>query len=394
MLIAKNEQDDLVNVAEMSRTEIEALRAKKLTCPVCHGRVTVKNGLHKIPHFAHRQQEGCLAFSEGETAEHLGLKLALFEWGCQNGQSMQLEAYLPELVQRPDLLLDKLAIEVQCSPLSQERLRERTKNYHAHDYQVIWLCGQKLHLKEKIHQLQRHLLYFSPALGYYFWELDWERSELRLKYHLEELFDGTYHVCQKSWEFGSCDLSAVLNFPRHCLIGRERHYLLQPFLQKYQQHIQRRLYNKDNNILKTQFFLYNRHLHLLYLPLPFLRTFIKIPFAPETGIELHYLLYQLIAANEKQLQSLDSLTKKLLELACETQLVQPLSNLDIEEVIGCWVAAELKALMQWGYLRQEADRWFWTAPILRNLPKPTTELLPQLKNRKHVSAIPFRSMIR
>lgn len=390
MLIAKNEQENLVNMAEMNRAEIEALRNQELVCPACLGRVTIKNGLQKIPHFAHRQKEGCLAFSEGETAEHLGLKLALFEWGSQSGRVMQLEAYLPALVQRPDLLLDMLAIEVQCSPLAQERLRERTENYRNHGYQVIWLCGQKLHLKERIHQLQRHLLYFSPSLGYYFWELDWERSELRLKYHLEELFDGTYHVCQKSWTFGTCDLLTVLTFPKRCLIGSERHYPLLPVLQKYQHHLQRRLYNKDNNILKTQLFLYNRHLHLLYLPLPFLRTFIKTPFAPETGIELRCLLYQLLETNGKQLQMLVPLTNGLLNLAHEERLIQNFSNLDLMTAASCWVAAELQALEDYGYLWRVAG----TEPLLANLPRPTSELLVQLKDCKHVSAIPFRSMIR
>jgi hypothetical protein len=44
--------------------------------------------------------------------------------------SFQVEAYLPTLKQRPDLLIGKIAIEIQCSPLPIKRLVERTETYH------------------------------------------------------------------------------------------------------------------------------------------------------------------------------------------------------------------------------------------------------------------------
>ena len=52
-----------------------------------------------------------------------------------------LEAYLPRLRQRPDILLANLAIEIQCSRLSHQRFIERTQNYLNNSYQVWWILG-------------------------------------------------------------------------------------------------------------------------------------------------------------------------------------------------------------------------------------------------------------
>ncbi|MGN1279656.1 MAG: competence protein CoiA family protein, partial [Limosilactobacillus sp.] len=56
-----------------------------------------------------------------------------------------LEVYLPQINQRPDLLLTdgkrKVAIEFQCSPLSLRRLRERNAGYQRCGIYFHWLLG-------------------------------------------------------------------------------------------------------------------------------------------------------------------------------------------------------------------------------------------------------------
>ena len=66
-------------------------------------------------------------FSEGETEEHLSAKELLYEW--LTDETIEIEAYLPDLQQRPDLLVGKTAIEVQCSALSWSRFVQRTEKY-------------------------------------------------------------------------------------------------------------------------------------------------------------------------------------------------------------------------------------------------------------------------
>ncbi|NON23537.1 competence protein CoiA, partial [Klebsiella pneumoniae] len=75
-----------------------------------------------------------------------------------------------------------LALEVQCSPLPQKVLKERSEGYRSQGYQVLWLLGQKLWLKERLTRLQQGFLYFSQNMGFYVLELDKEKQVLRLKY--------------------------------------------------------------------------------------------------------------------------------------------------------------------------------------------------------------------
>jgi len=95
---------------------------------------------------------------------------------------VEVEAVIPELDQVADILVaDRIALEVQCSPLSKTRLWQRTKQYQQAGYQVLWLLGEKLWLKKTLTPLQKHFLYFSQNMGFHLWELDEKRSLLRLK---------------------------------------------------------------------------------------------------------------------------------------------------------------------------------------------------------------------
>ena len=116
MLLAMNEQQ-IVTYAH------QAKRSQHYFCPACKQQVQLKRGKHKIAHFAHFKHQACESFSEGETAEHLRAKNQLYQWLLQQNLPVQMEAYLPLLKQRPDLLVGKIAIEMQCSPLSTTRFQ-------------------------------------------------------------------------------------------------------------------------------------------------------------------------------------------------------------------------------------------------------------------------------
>lgn len=113
-------------------------------CPGCNELVILRRGRHKIAHFAHRPGSKC-RLGEGETSEHLLGKRQLLQWYRQQGYQVKLEAYLPQIAQRPDLLLTekdrRVAIEFQCSPLSLERLRERNAGYRQCGISFHWLLG-------------------------------------------------------------------------------------------------------------------------------------------------------------------------------------------------------------------------------------------------------------
>lgn len=116
-----------------------------VVCPGCQDPVFLKRGPKVLSHFAHYAGADCRQFSEGETTRHLLGKQRLYDWLTNQNIPVEMEAWLPELQQRPDLLVTyqnrKIALEYQCSPIPFARLRERTDGYIQNGYEVYWICG-------------------------------------------------------------------------------------------------------------------------------------------------------------------------------------------------------------------------------------------------------------
>ena len=240
MLLAKNEEGILLNAMEKQPS-----LGDQLFCPACSGEVRFKNGRVMRPHFAHISLENCSSYAENESAEHLNLKAGLYSWGKQIA----------------DLLIDdRIALEIQCSPLSQERLEERTLSYRQHGYPVLWLLGKKLWLKQSLTKLQKDFLYFSQNMGFHLWELDEKKQELRLKYLIHEDLHGRAQYKVKSFPFGQDCLLSVLRRPFQkqelesylarqdpeiCRYVRQQLYYQQPRWMK----LQAQLYQKGDNLL-------------------------------------------------------------------------------------------------------------------------------------------------
>ena len=208
MFVARNHKGLLCNALE---EKIE--KGADFVCPACSGAVRFKKGKVMQPHFAHISLEECRFYRENESVEHLNLKAELFRWAVQT-EKVEVEAFLPELQQIADLLVDKkLALEVQCSPLSIERLQERTLSYRQRGYQVLWLLGRKLWLKDALTRLQKDFLYFSKNMGFHLWELDQEKQVLRLKYLIHEDLHGKVQHKTKNFPFGHGRLLDILRLP-------------------------------------------------------------------------------------------------------------------------------------------------------------------------------------
>ena len=69
---------------------------------------------------------------------------------------VNLEPYLKELSQRPDLLVtideEQFAVEFQCSTISHEKWQQRTMGYERNDIQAIWLFKLPKHRNHQRHQ--------------------------------------------------------------------------------------------------------------------------------------------------------------------------------------------------------------------------------------------------
>ena len=208
MLIARNQEGKLVSALETSLQ-----RKESYSCPGCQGVVLLRHGQVMCPHFAHKSLQDCQFFSENESAQHLSLKAALYKSLVNHGERVWIEKVLPKMGQIADLFVgDSLALEVQCSRLPQERLRERTHAYHHAGYEVRWLLGEDLWLGQRLTGLQRDFLYFTAKIGFHLWELDWKREEIRLKYLIYEDIFGKVYYLTKAWPLTE-NLMTVLRFP-------------------------------------------------------------------------------------------------------------------------------------------------------------------------------------
>lgn len=254
MLVAYNEENKLINLLEQDAN------GKEFTCPACRGRLRLKNGTIVRKHFAHISLQDCQFYTENESTEHLNIKAFLFSWGKKT-DSIRVEVFLPKLQQVADLLInDKIALEVQCSTISQQRLRERTINYHQHGYSVLWLLGKKLWLKKSINSLQKHFLYFSSNMGFHIWEIDEKKQELRLKYLIHEDLRGSVYYKTKTFKFGEEKLMDCLRTPF------QKQAMTSMFVKQDQticQYIRKQLYYQQNKWMKLQENLYLQGKNLL-----------------------------------------------------------------------------------------------------------------------------------
>ena len=255
MLTAINQDGCLVNLVMD-----EPQRNDHFYCPGCQGQVRLKQGTILRPHFAHIILKDCHYAYENESAQHLELKSALYRW-LKHEVAVEIEAVLPELGQIADLLVEeKLALEVQCSSLSIQRLLERTKAYQDQGIEVLWLLGKDLWIKDKLTALQKQFLRFSQNMGFHLWELDLDKQVLRLRYLIHEDWHGQVQCLTKIFPFEKGRLLSILRQP----------YLPQPLLsfqgrmdQQLGRYIAQQLYYQAPKWMELQRQAYERGENLL-----------------------------------------------------------------------------------------------------------------------------------
>jgi len=125
----------------------------KATCIGCNGELIYHRNIAnvKTQHWVHKIS--CLYETEPETKEHLVLKELIYE-----AISNKYEKYIPDSVfigdQKPDIYIEdkqtneRIAIEIQCSPLTYEKFLERTQGYSNKGIYVFWVFGEKWYSKK------------------------------------------------------------------------------------------------------------------------------------------------------------------------------------------------------------------------------------------------------
>lgn len=252
MLFAYTDEKKMIEAAMVKENQI-------CFCPDCGERLIRKVGKIKIPHFSHFNRSHCVGLSEGETPEHLELKALFLKWGARFEVNWKLEQPLADLPQRPDLLNEQLAVEIQCSSIQGSRLKERIVGYQEKNYQDWWLLGQRLWPKETFTSLQKQFCSFDKEKGLHLWLI--EKKQIRLLYHIHDNKGLVYR--ERQWPAFSLPLKQIFhstNYQKPLKIVPSRENIL---LNKQMLNV--KLVQSNPRILKLQQFFYQERRHLLYL---------------------------------------------------------------------------------------------------------------------------------
>lgn len=146
MLQAKSQEGNLITLANLTEEEIEHYRKNiKFYCPTCGEPVLVKAGNMVTPHFAHQAIIDCESYGRGEGEYHENGKLLLYQWLKSQGLKVELEKYIREIKQQPDILVTlknkKIAIEYQCARVPIEQIQIRNKGYNQAGIIPLWILG-------------------------------------------------------------------------------------------------------------------------------------------------------------------------------------------------------------------------------------------------------------
>lgn len=396
MLNAMTTERKIESLFNLSRDEIDKLKQSRYFCPACEAPVIIKNGQVKRPHFAHYKTSDCFSSSEGETEEHLALKEILVKWCIKEKISFEVEPYLAQLKQRPDLLIENLAIEIQCSPLSYKRMYERTQNYLNYGYTPIWILGNKLAPKKKFTESSKKFCYFSYRLGFYLWLIDWQKQEICLLFHIEEDWAGTIYYTSKRWPFFTEGLLAVFRYPEKAKVYSRRSYDAKQFMKSFYQDLEEKLVRRNKEFRKIQAFFYLRFQHILKLPYWFYYPGIRLFGSKGSDLMLKQKLWMILEQKTKNKFSINqvaaffhdeikqeeesffydfpNIKKNELEWICFNQLIKQ------------WVECDL--------LIKENKCYQVNTACLINRQDSLKTFLFENKNKSVKTATPFKNMIR
>jgi competence protein CoiA len=181
---------NLQPITTVHHTKEELLKLRKSSphflCPHCSAPLTLRIGTIKIPHFAHTAKKICPYQSRNETPMHIWSKAILFKRLAQLYEDVELEYYLKDLRQIPDLFInlrgEKIAIEVQCSTIPISEVNCRTEGYRKEKIHPFWILTQPVagSTPLKLTTFQQAFIRFSPDLNYFLLHFEPEKESFAI----------------------------------------------------------------------------------------------------------------------------------------------------------------------------------------------------------------------
>ncbi|MDR3156321.1 MAG: hypothetical protein LBT69_00140 [Lactobacillales bacterium] len=290
MFVALDETEKFVIASE------KLDKNQNFLCPVCRKSVQLKMGTHSRPHFAHFTKSIHTKKREGETNEHREGKETLYYWSRQKTEiNVELEPYISSIDQRPDVLIEsKLAFEIQCSPISIQQLTKRCVEYQKIGISPIWFCGKKLHINEKLSDLNRALMNYAKNIGFYYWEIHQQKQQIRLLFNIEETLDHKIHYDTFCISFNQMPIQKVLKLPQFISKLSPRKYEDEKIIAHFYRELQQKLYFKDRRIIQLQEKFYQQKQNLLDLPKYYYYPVIRPLFCAEEAISWKFSFYNFL----------------------------------------------------------------------------------------------------
>ncbi|MDQ0255393.1 competence CoiA-like predicted nuclease [Evansella vedderi] len=126
-----------------TRKELERDRREyQYSCPECKEKVILRLGYEQAWHFAHHANSSC-RLQKGETEDHRKGKRLIVEWLKKYNYEPQVEHYLKEIKQRPDIFViidgKKYVFEIQRASIMEESFQKRHENYCKLNIEPIWI---------------------------------------------------------------------------------------------------------------------------------------------------------------------------------------------------------------------------------------------------------------
>src|SRR5690625_4395103 len=274
MLQAQSNRGELITLASLTEAEINSYRIDyQFYCPACKELVMIKAGQKVIPHFAHYPKSKCPESKGGEGPYHEKGKLLLYQWLQSQNLHVELEPYLKEIKQQPDLLLlindKKIAIEYQCARIPIKHIQQRNHGYKQVGIIPIWILGAKQFkrqgkfrlkidqfTKQFIHQFspdtRKKLLYFCP-------------ETLQLIIFQDFYLTRVGQALGKIQFYKLPELKFIDLFTQSIFSKADLYELWKKEKRKFRLKNSRRLYGKD---LAWRQWLYLQQIHLEQLPSP------------------------------------------------------------------------------------------------------------------------------
>lgn len=122
-------------------------------------------------------------YSTNEGWFHQSAKQMLIDWGKKEAILVELEKVVGN--QRADLRWGENKIfEIQDSPISNMKLKERHQGYHQKGWSDYWFVGPRFYYCRKNYNKMVH---YHPRLGCHLWEIHPESQQIHLYYHLTSM---------------------------------------------------------------------------------------------------------------------------------------------------------------------------------------------------------------